>query len=184
MQDSVSLYGLADVLGEDSKDFRLAGRLTEQKYQGSYEMITQLIRRYSSVANLDVVNFWEQVVFSWIVGNADMHLKNFSLISAQPGKYMLTPTYDQVSTAIVMPEDTEELALPLNGFQKKLMRMDFMQAMEATGVSTQVANKILNRFTPLISKWFSCIDASFISEKQKIRFKALIQQRIETLQKL
>ncbi len=97
---------------------------------------------------------------------------------------MLTPTYDQVSTAIVMPEDTEELALPLNGFQKKLMRMDFMQAMEATGVSTQVANKILNRFTPLISKWFSCIDASFISEKQKIRFKALIQQRIETLQKL
>lgn len=161
---------------------QLAGRLTEQKYQGSYEMITQLIRKYSSVANLDLVNFWEQVVFSWIVGNADMHLKNFSLFSEQPGKYVLTPTYDQVSTAIVMPEDTEELALPLNGFKKKLMRMDFMQAMESTGVNTQVAERILNRFFSLPPKWFTCIDASFISDAQKAQFKALIQQRIAVLQ--
>lgn len=114
---------------------QLAGRLTEQKYQGSYEMIAKLIERYSSVPKLDIVNYWEQVLFSWIVGNADMHLKNFSLISDKPGRYVLTPTYDQVSTAIVMPEDTEELALPLNGFQKKLMAMDFVQAMEATGLS-------------------------------------------------
>ena len=162
---------------------QLAGRLTEQKYQGSYEMITQLIRKYSSVANLDLVNFWEQVVFSWIVGNADMHLKNFSLFSEQPGKYVLTPTYDQVSIAIVMPEDTEELALPLNGFKKKLMRMDFMQAMEATGISKQVAERILNRFLTLPPQWFACIDNSFISDEQKTLFKALIQQRIEVLRK-
>ena len=162
---------------------QLAGHLTEQKYQGSYEMITHLIRRFSSMANLDLVNYWEQVVFSWIVGNADMHLKNFSLYSETNGKYVLTPTYDQISTAIVMPEDTEELALPLNGFKKKLMRMDFMQAMEATGLSTQVAERILNRFTKLTSKWFACIDTSFISEEQKVRFKTLIQQRIEVLRK-
>ena len=82
-----------------------------------------------------------------------------------------------------MPEDTEELALPLNGFKKKLMRMDFMQAMEATGLSTQVAERILNRFTSLTSKWFVCIDASFITDAQKAQFKTLIQQRIEVLQK-
>lgn len=162
---------------------QLAGRLTEQKYQGSYEMITRLIRQYSSASNLDVVNYWEQVVFSWIVGNADMHLKNFSLFSEKPGKYVLTPTYDQVSTAIVIPEDTEELALSLNGYKKKLMRMDFMQAMEVTGVSTQVAERILNRFTSLPQKWFACIDDSFISDEQKIKFKALIQRRVEDLQK-
>lgn len=161
---------------------QLAGRLTEQKYQGSYEMIAQLIRKYSSMGNLDVVNYWEQVVFSWIVGNADMHLKNFSLFSENPGKYLLAPTYDQVSTAIVMPEDTEELALPLNGFKKKLMRMDFMQAMEASGIAAQVAERILNRFTGMVSKWFSCIDASFVSENQKEEYKALIQRRIEALQ--
>ena len=160
---------------------QLSGRLTEQKYQGSYETIAKLINRYSSVARLDLVNFWEQVVFSWIVGNADMHLKNFSLISEKPGKYVLTPTYDQVSTAIVMPEDTDELALPLNGFQKKLLSMDFVQAMENTGLTTLMAQRILTRFTALREKWFACIDDSFISETQKVQFKALITKRIETI---
>ena len=126
---------------------QLAGKLTEQKYQGNYELIAKLIHRYSSVARLDIVNFWEQVVFSWIVGNADMHLKNFSLISEKPGKYVLTPTYDQVSTAIVMPEDTDQLALPLNGFQKKLLSMDFAQAMEASGLNNPKSRNItINRF--------------------------------------
>ena len=160
---------------------QLAGRLTEQKYQGSYEMIAKLIERYSSVPRLDLVNYWEQVLFSWIMGNADMHLKNFSLISEKPGKYVLTPTYDQVSTAIVMPEDTEELALPLNGFQKKLMAMDFVQAMEATGLTEQIAQRMMSRFTALQGQWFTRIDESFISEQQKAQFKDLISLRLTTL---
>lgn len=163
---------------------QLSGKLTEQKYQGSHEMICKLIQRYSSVARLDVINYWEQVVFSWIVGNADMHLKNFSLYSPKKGKYVLTPTYDQVSTAIVMPEDTEELALPLNGFQRKLLSLDFIQAMEETGVSEQIAKKLLQRFTTWIDKWFVCIDASFITETQKIQYKKLIEKHLETLSKL
>jgi len=160
---------------------QLAGKLTEQKYQGSYELIAKLIERYSSVPKLDLVNFWEQVVFSWIVGNADMHLKNFSLYSEKVGSYELTPTYDQVSTAIVMPEDTDQLALPLNGFQKKLLSMDFAQAMELSGLNRQMVQRIFNRFIPLKEKWFANIDASFISEQQKTQFKELISNRIETL---
>ena len=160
---------------------QLAGKLTEQKYQGSYELIAKLIDRYSSVPKLDIVNFWEQVVFSWIVGNADMHLKNFSLYSEKVGKYVLTPTYDQVSTAIVMPEDSDQLALPLNGFQKKLLSMDFAQAMEQSGLNRQMVQRIFNRFIPLKEKWFACIDASFVSEQQKTQFKELISNRIETL---
>lgn len=160
---------------------QLSGKLTEQKYQASYETIAKLIERFSSVAKLDMVNFWEQVVFSWIVGNADMHLKNFSLISEKPGKYVLTPTYDQVSTAIVMPEDTDELALPLNGFQKKLLSMDFVQAMENTGLTSQMAQRILKRFIPMKEKWFACIDESFISNAQKTQFKALISDRLDRI---
>ena len=162
---------------------QLAGRLTEQKYQGSYELIGKLIDRYSSVARLDLVNFWEQIVFSWIVVNADMHLKNFSLISEKAGKYVLAPTYDQVSTAVVMPEDTDELALPLNGFQKKLLSMDFVEAMENTGVSKQMAQRILNRFVPFQKAWSDCIDSSFISEVQKQQFKALISERMDRIKK-
>ena len=163
---------------------QLSGRLTEQKYQASYETIARLIDRYSSVPKLDMINFWEQVVFSWIVGNADMHLKNFSLISEKPNKHVLSPTYDQVSTAIVMPEDTDELALPLNGFQKKLLAMDFVQAMENTGLTNQMAQRILNRFVSLQEKWFSCIDDSFISDAQKAQFKELINKRITTIVKM
>ena len=94
---------------------QLTERLTEYKYKGSYEQIAKAIRRYSSAPQLDVVNFWEVVVFSWITGNADMHLKNFSLYNPMHGGYTLTPAYDMLATTLVMPDDTEELALTLNG---------------------------------------------------------------------
>ena len=90
-------------------------------------------------------------------------------------------TYDQISTAIEMPEDTDQLALPLYGVQKKLLSMDFAQAMEASGLNKQMIQRIFNRFIPLKDKWFACIDDSFISSQQKIKFKELISQRLETL---
>ncbi len=68
---------------------QLSERLTEHKYKGSYEQIAKAILRYSAAPKLDVVNFWEQVLFSWLAGNADMHLKNLSLYSLNPGVYGL-----------------------------------------------------------------------------------------------
>ena len=110
---------------------QLSERLTEYKYKGSYEKIAKIIMQYSSVPKLDVINFWEQVVFSWLTGNADMHLKNFSLYSQRKGYYSLTPGYDMISTALLMPEDTEELALTLNGKRRKIKRSDFEVAMNS-----------------------------------------------------
>lgn len=59
--------------------------------------------------------------------------------------------------------------------------MDFAQAMEASGLNKQMIQRIFNRFIPLKDKWFACIDDSFISSQQKIKFKELISQRLETL---
>ena len=160
---------------------QLSGKLTEQKYQGSYELIAKIIEQYSSLPQLDKINYWQQVVFSWIIGNADMHLKNFSLYSPKGGKYILTPTYDQVSTKVVMPEDREEMALTLNGFQKKLLVYDFREAMLLTGIDEIVANRILSNFAQFKDKWMECIEASFISDDQKEQFKALIEERLERL---
>lgn len=162
---------------------QIAGFMTDQKYQGSYEYLATLITQYSCVAGLDLANYWNQVIFSWIVGNADMHMKNFSLISTEKGKYHLSPTYDQVSTAIVMPEDTEELAIPLQGFKKKLMSFDFVHAMEDTGMDRTVAERMVERFQKYKKPWFECIDNSFITEEQKLEFKNLISNRLETLLK-
>lgn len=166
------------------EDFcQIAGLMTDQKYQGSYKYIASLVKQYSCVPGLDLTTFWEQVIFSWIVGNADMHMKNFSLISTERGKYHLTPTYDQVSTALVMPEDTEELALPLQGFKKGLMPFDFIYAMTDSGVAPKAAERILARFQSYKEAWFACIDNSFLTEEQKTRYQAIITKRLETLLK-
>ena len=160
---------------------QLSGKLTEQKYQGSYELIAKIIEQYSSLPQLDKINYWQQVVFSWIIGNTDMHLKNFSLYSPRTDHYVLSPTYDQVSTKIVMPEDTEEMALSLNGFKKKLLVYDFREAMYSTGITEVVTNRILSDFSKFRDKWFACIDSSFISDDQKKNYKALIDRRLDVL---
>ena len=110
-----------------------------------------------------------------------MHLKNFSLYSPRTGHYVLSPTYDQVSTKIVMPEDTEEMALSLNGFKKKLLVYDFREAMYSTDIPEVVTNRILSDFSKFRDKWFTCIDSSFISDDQKQSYKALIDSRLDVL---
>ncbi|MGL5890563.1 MAG: HipA domain-containing protein, partial [Bacteroidia bacterium] len=78
---------------------QLTERLTEHKYRGSYEQIAKAINKYSAQSGLDIVNFFEIVVFSFITGNADMHLKNFSLLQRNAREFVLSPAYDLVSTA-------------------------------------------------------------------------------------
>ena len=132
---------------------QLSERLTEDKYKGSYERIAKLIRRYSSAPLLDVVNFWEVVLFSWLTGNADMHLKNFSLFR---------PAYDLLSTALAMPEDDEELALTLNGKKKRIKREDFEIAMRDSGLEEKAISNLFLRFSKAIPKWHELITESFL----------------------
>ena len=160
---------------------QLTERLTEHKYKGSYEQIAKAIQRFSAVPKLDMVNYWEQVVFSWITGNAAMHLKNFSLYSKEKGKYVLPPAYDMLSTALVMPEDTEELALTLNGKKRKIKKTDFVTSMQASGLEDKVIEKIFNKFAKAKEKWFELIDLSFLPDDMKEAFKALITQRLSLL---
>jgi len=157
---------------------QLTGRLTEYKYKGSYEQIAKAIRKYSSTPALDLVNFWEVVAFSWITGNSDMHLKNFSLYQSTPGVYQLTPAYDMLSTALVMPEDTEELALTLNGKKRKLRRSDFVKAATESGVGEKVINGIARKFTLAAPEWMSLIDNSFLPADMKRQYKRLIIRRL------
>lgn len=160
---------------------QLTERLTEHKYKGSYEQIAKAIQRFSSVPKLDLVNYWEQVVFSWITGNADMHLKNFSLYSTVKGNYTLTPAYDMLSTALVMPEDTEELALALNGKKRKLKKPDFITAMQASGLEEKVIENIFRKFLKVKDKWFAFIELSFLSDDMKERYKGIIDEKLKII---
>lgn len=140
---------------------QLSERLTEDKYKGSYERIAKLIRQHSAAPLLDVVNFWEVVVFSWLTGNADMHLKNFSLYRPADN-YMLAPAYDLLSTVLAMPEDDEELALTLNGKKKRIRRDDFEKAMRENGMKDNAIAKLFDRFSKSVPKWHELINESFL----------------------
>lgn len=160
---------------------QLLERLTEHKYRGSYEQIAKVILRYSSVPMLDVVNFWEVVLFSWLTGNSDMHLKNFSLYAPDEKNYQLTPAYDLLCTQLVLPDDTEELALNLNGKKRKIDRSDFEIAMHGSGLDDKVISNVFAKFKKMIPIWEKILLESFLPEKIQQEYINLIRNRIEKI---
>ena len=159
---------------------QLSNQLTEYKYRGSYEQISKVIRGFSSAPMLDVVNFWQVVIFCWLTGNSDMHLKNFSLY-APKGQMGLSPAYDLVNTLVVMPSDKEELALNLNGKKRKLSWRDFTEAMTVSGVSEKVQKNMLRQFFGVRSKWEETIRSSFLSTEMQERYLTLLDTRFKVI---
>ncbi|GMV53469.1 MAG: type II toxin-antitoxin system HipA family toxin [Chlorobi bacterium] len=161
---------------------QLTERLTEDKYHGSYEQIGQAILRYSSTPGLDIVNFLELILFSFISGNADMHLKNFSLLE-QPGIGMtLSPAYDLVNTLLVNPADAEEMALSLNGRKKKLKKRDFIMVMDKFNTSVKQQSNIFNKMQKALPKWLTIIDECFLVDDFKEQYKSIIRDRLSRLE--
>jgi serine/threonine-protein kinase HipA len=163
---------------------QLTERLTEDKYKGSHERIAKAIGQYSAVAKLDLSKYWEQVLFSWIVGNADMHLKNYSLYSPDGRDYQLTPAYDLLSTALVLPEDTEELALTLCGRKRKFTRQNFISAMTESGLNEKVCTNIFKNFERVAPRWHDFIRRSFIPAEMQDRYISLINSRLDRLSEI
>ncbi|HMO32911.1 MAG TPA: HipA domain-containing protein [Lacibacter sp.] len=161
---------------------QLTERLTEDKYHGSYEQIAKAVLKYSATPVLDVVNFFELVVFSFITGNADMHLKNFALLE-QPGLGMvLSPAYDLVNTALVNPADNEEMALTLNGRKNKLKKQDFVTAMSNLKLDERQQHNIFSKMERALPEWLQWVDASFLTAAHKEEYKSIIQERMRRLQ--
>ena len=161
---------------------QLTERLTERKYKGSYEQIAKAIRQYSDAPGLDLTNYWTTVLFCWLVGNSDMHLKNFSLYAPNTTEHILAPAYDLVNTLLVIPEDTEELALTLNGKKRKLTRHDFETAMLSSGLNEKVVSNIFRKFLRIYPQWEATIRNSFLPADLQEAYWQLIQQRILIIQ--
>ena len=156
---------------------QLTERQTEYKYKSSYEQIAKVIAKYSYVPLLDLTDFYEQVFFSWLVGNNDMHLKNFSLY-APKGKWGLTPAYDLLNATLVNPKDDEELALTLNARKKRIKKADFLKAMETSGVAPKVFENMVAKYQKLLPKFNEAIDMSFLDAEDKEMYKQSIASRL------
>ena len=162
---------------------QLTERQTEHKYKGSHEQIAKAINLYTSNPGLDKVNFYELVLFCYLTGNNDMHLKNFSLLKDESKEYSLCPAYDLVASELVIQGDDEELALNLNGKKRKLKKSDFEKAMEISGINKKAAQNIFTKFESINTTWFEIIDKCFLSEETKKNYKEMVVSKLQILYK-
>ena len=159
---------------------QLTERQTEYKYKSSYEQIAKVRAKYSYAPLLDLTDFYEQVFFCWLVGNNDMHLKNFSLY-APKGKWGLTPAYDLLNVTLVNHKDDEELALTLNARKKRIKKADFVKAMETSGIAPKVFENMVSKYHKLLPKFNEVIDMSFLDGEDKEMYKQSIAARLKRL---
>lgn len=160
---------------------QLTETLTEHKYRGSYEKVGKTITQYSTQSGLDILHYFQLVLFSFISGNADMHLKNFSMMEKKDGTFCLSPAYDLVSTHLVIKGETEQMSLNLNGKKNKISRKDF----DALGLNLKLTEKQIqncyNLFINRLDKLNWWIDNSFLPTEHKIDLKKTVSERIELL---
>ena len=154
---------------------------TEYKYKGSHEQIAKTIAKYSGTPKLDLTNYMQLLLFCFVTGNNDMHLKNFSLYRPSEN-YQLTPAYDLLNIAIANPKDKEELALSLSGRKTKLRLDDFLNAAKTMGLEENVVLHLIEGLQKALPKWRTLLHNSFLSEDMKIAYEELIISRLGRLQ--
>ncbi|MCI5688605.1 MAG: HipA domain-containing protein [Emergencia sp.] len=175
-EESVQMYAMEDFC-------QLSGRSTLDKYKASYEICGKIINMYSVNAGFDLSELYMRLVFSYIVGNSDMHLKNFSLIETVPAsrEFCLSQAYDLLPVNVIMPEDTEEMALTLNGKRKRLKQRDFLQFAAHCKIPEKSAKKMITRLCGLKDIFLAQCEDAYLTEEMKESLKALISARITAI---
>lgn len=150
------------------------------KYKSSMEKVGKALHSFSANTVLDKIFFLELTLFAFLTGNNDMHLKNFSMMES-PSGWLLAPAYDLLNVAIVIPEDTEELALTLSGKKKKLGRKHFEQFGESLGLTEKQVSGIFKRMIKNKPSAIDWIERSFLSVEKKVAYRELIEARYRRL---
>lgn len=170
------------------EDFaQLAGFKRDTKYDFSMEKIITIIDKYCTFPAIEKSKLFIRVIFNYLIGNEDMHLKNYSLITRNE-IIELSPAYDFVNTtiAIGIQNCKEEIALPLNGKKNNLNRKDIIEYYGATrlGLKQEIIQQILQKFSAAIPKWYDLINISFLSAAAKENYTDILTARVKVLQLL
>lgn len=160
---------------------QLSESLTEQKYRGSYEKTGKVIRKYSSQPGLDVLTYFQLVVFSYVIGNSDMHLKNFSMFEKGKDIFCLSPAYDLLSTHLVIKNEIEQMSLSLNGKRNKFSRIDFVKLAENLQLSPKQIHYSFELFQKKREKLVWWIENSFLRDELKNEYLILLEKRIKMI---
>jgi serine/threonine-protein kinase HipA len=159
---------------------QLSELLTEQKYKSSYERGGKVIKQYATNSGLDVIKYFRLVLFSFLTGNNDMHLKNFSFMHTDNG-VLFSPAYDLLNINLIYPDDKEDLALTLGGRKRKIKRLDFDQFALSLGLTDIVRDNIYNDFSKHADKVQDWIERSFLSEEYKDKYIKIFYSKIKQI---
>lgn len=165
------------------EDFaQLSGASRDTKYDSSTERLIEVIDRFCTFPTLERLKFFDRLVFAFLTGNEDMHLKNWSLIT-RDDKVELSPAYDLLNSTIPNPRSREELALPLGGRKSNLRSKSFWDylAGERLGLTGAQVDQARQRFAAASATWPDRIANSFLSAEMQGRYLALLGERRERL---
>ena len=166
------------------EDFaQLAGLSRDTKYDYTMEKIVKLIDHYCTFPAIERIKLFKLVIFNYLIGNEDSHLKNFSIIT-DDNQIRLSPCYDLVNSTIILKEQNEEIALTLKGKKKHLTRNILVNyfGVEICGLTEKSIEKVLETITLAIPKWKTLIDISFLSKVMKGKYLDLLDGRLTTLE--
>lgn len=150
------------------------------KYKSSMEKVGKALHAYSNNTLLDKIFFLELAIFSFLSGNNDMHLKNFSMIESSSG-WVLAPAYDLLNVSIIIPEDTEELALTLDGKKKNLNWEHFEKLGSGLGLTDKQIQGVKKRMIRNKPKAVEWLNKSFLSDEMKESYRDLLENRYDKL---
>ena len=176
------------------EDFASLAERSEQshgknyKYDYSYEEIGVLIKKYLPAYRVEMVSYFKLVLFNYLVGNGDAHLKNFSVYQRVTGDYGLTPAYDLLSSSLHLPnesrtalelfEEYETASFEANGFYAY---NDFLAFGERLGLSKKMLENILKTFMGYEKKVLEMLENSFLTQEAKERYEALFLDRLRAV---
>lgn len=161
------------------EDFaQLSGNNRNTKYNYSMEKVAGIIESFCTFPAIEKVKLFKLIIFNFLTGNEDQHLKNFSLIS-KDNKVTLTPFYDLINTTISLVNPVEEIALPLKGKKNKLNRNIVVEywGKERLQLNDQVVDKALNSIEVKFERWTELINKSFLSDQMKEKYILLLTER-------
>ena len=164
------------------EDFcQLTENLTEHKYRGSIEKIGKLIYQLTKNSGFEAQKLFEIVLFNYLTANADMHLKNYSLIENDFNEYELSPAYDLLNTLLLIPDDNEESALTINGKKNRLKIEDFNQLAKTLKIPNKSVESIYKRFIKIRLKWIDFVEISFLNKDTKQAYIETLNTRFNKL---
>ena len=131
-----------------------------ENYNGNYlNQMFDVLKKYSSNPIEDKLKLWDVIVFNYLIGNTDGHIKNFSLLySEDMNSVRLAPAYDLIST-IVYESNTHNMAFSIGNetLIDKISREHFKKSAYDAGISEQMA---LERFDMLSERFVDALTES------------------------